>query len=60
MAQSSCCPSGSWGELKNPDYVPKGIVEKSGDIDIYRVNGFFIFSLIEQKVNLVGWFHEQK
>ena len=34
---SSCCPSTSWGELKNPDYKEKGVVEKVDDLDIYRV-----------------------
>ena len=24
----SCCPKSAWGELKNPDYKEKGIVEK--------------------------------
>lgn len=37
MSQTSCCPSGAWGELKNPDYVPKGTTEKIGDLDIYQV-----------------------
>ena len=37
MSQHVCCPAGSWGELKNPDYVPKGVVEKVGELDIYKV-----------------------
>merc|ERR1719494_1322391 len=33
----SCCPSGSWGALDQSyeEYVPKGKVEKKGDMDIY-------------------------
>ena len=40
MSQHVCCPAGSWGELKNPDYVPKGVVEKVGELDIYKVMSY--------------------
>jgi len=33
----SCCTENAWGELKNPDYKEKGIVEKVDDLEIYRV-----------------------
>ena len=34
----SCCPPGSWGELKpDPEYVCKGVVEKVSGLDIYKV-----------------------
>jgi len=33
-----CCPPTSWGELKvDKDYKAKGVVEKVGDIDVYKV-----------------------
>ena len=36
---SGCCPTNSWGKLHNPDYKPKGVVEKvaATNIDLYRV-----------------------
>ena len=35
---SSCCPPGSWGALKaDPDYVDRGVVEKLGDLEVYRL-----------------------
>lgn len=36
---SGCCPTNSWGKLNNPDYKPKGVVEKvaATNIDLYRV-----------------------
>ncbi len=34
---SHCCPPSSWGELKNPAYVPKGVIDKAGDLRIYCV-----------------------
>lgn len=34
---SSCCPSGSWGELKNPNYVAKGQVDEVDGLSLYRV-----------------------
>ena len=35
----SCCPANAWGKLNNPDYKPKGVVEKieATGIDVYRV-----------------------
>jgi len=33
----SCCPATAWKELKNVDYKPKGVVDKVGDLKIYRV-----------------------
>ena len=33
----SCCTENAWGELKNPNYKEKGIVEKVDDLEIYRV-----------------------
>ena len=36
---SGCCPTNSWGELKNSGYKDKGIVENisATNIDVYRV-----------------------
>lgn len=35
----SCCPENSWGQLNNPDYKVKGVVEKipATDIEVYHV-----------------------
>jgi len=33
----SCCPATAWKELKDVDYKPKGVVDKVGDLKIYRV-----------------------
>jgi hypothetical protein len=46
MSQHVCCPAGAWGELKNPDYVPKGVVEKAGDLSIYKVIVFQALSMM--------------
>ena len=32
-----CCPPSAWGELKNPSYIPKGEIDKAGDLRVYRV-----------------------
>jgi len=34
---ASCCPPSAWGELKNSSYVPKGEIDKAGDLRVYRV-----------------------
>lgn len=34
---SSCCPDGAWGELKNPDYVPRGQVDSHDGMPLYKV-----------------------
>ena len=34
---ASCCPTTAWGELKNPNYKEKGMVEKVDDMEIYHV-----------------------
>ena len=35
---TSCCSEGAWGELQADDaYVNQGVVDRVGDLDIYRV-----------------------
>ena len=36
---SSCCPENAWGQLNDPDYKAKGVVDKipATDIEAYRV-----------------------
>jgi len=33
---TSCCPKDSWGKLEVKGYEPKGVIEKVGDLEIYR------------------------
>ncbi|XP_023322332.1 hydrolase tropI isoform X2 [Eurytemora carolleeae] len=33
----SCCPTDSWGKLEVEGYEPKGVIEKVGDLEMYRV-----------------------